>query len=149
MNNKRGQFNAMSIFSIILGLLLVLAGIASISIDFSSYVENEIGFEITERITSWAVVLVGVLILFTPITRPAVEGVASQRVGFALIRRWLFGLVTLLIGLTGMFAPMLDWPILKNIALGTWSGGIVLILFGVVYFFAAFGSTRNMRVSTY
>ena len=76
-----------------------------------------------------------------------------QRRGFALIRRWVFGIILVLMGLLGVLSDVFDTAFFETyvgaLTAGTVVGGIVLILIGLVYFVAAFSRTRSMTVASF
>lgn len=100
------------------------------------------------------VALMGALILFTPIDNPhGALNINNPRPRFQFIRRWVFGIFFVLIGLLSIeiFYNLLPYPFgafLFNITLNSSSGPLLMLVIGVIYFLASFARTRRMQIST-
>jgi hypothetical protein len=99
------------------------------------------------------VVILGVLVFFTPILR---TGLGATGIGspFNLIRRWVFGAVLVILGLAssdllGSFLDFGGFNIFGYLTLDDFMGQLVLLLIGVIYFLAAFARTRQINVSSF
>jgi hypothetical protein len=106
------------------------------------------GGAIPNEFLPFAVLIMGFVILFTPISRAGLPlGFAPQRRGVDMVRRWLFGIALVLMGL-GSFENVINFaPFLQNLAVGSTSGALILGLIAVVYFLSSFARTRNIQVA--
>lgn len=102
-----------------------------------------------ESLTPFAVILLGVLVLLTPIAsikRLQGQYVLSPRAPFQLIRRWIFGLFLVFMGIVSFVGSLeSSFP---YVAVSSASGQLILLGIGVIYFFAAFARMRNVEMST-
>ena len=93
-----------------------------------------------------AVIILGAMVLFTPIT---LMGPGRTKIGapFQWIRQWVFGAVMVIMGIVSTgFVPLLsgsDYTALGYLTLDTLWGQLILLIIGVIYFFAAFKRTRQ------
>ena len=103
-------------------------------------------FGILGQLLPILVIALGVLILFTPMAGRRVKPTTSQQ-----IRRFVFGIFVIIIGAvpliqnyTGSFVIGGWIEVLHWASIEIWSGQIILILIGVIYFFGGTkaGETR-------
>ena len=91
----------------------------------------------------YAVLLMGVVILFTPLERDP-RGFPTQSKFVYYTRKFVFGIVLVFMGIasTGIIG---DWPL---IVIGTQSGSLILAAIAVIYFLSAFSRTRAVGISS-
>ncbi|MEK6897258.1 MAG: hypothetical protein AABW93_01870 [Nanoarchaeota archaeon] len=98
-----------------------------------------------------AVIILGVLVLFTPIVTRGIRG--SIGAPFQWLRRWIFGAVMIIIGAASsgfIGSGFLErFNILGSFTLDTFVGQIVLLLIGIIYFLATFARTRQINAASY
>ena len=151
--NKNGQVSGGQFFiSFILGTLLIILGIIAWSSDLSDYLGSSTGINVSSAAFPWIIMIVGLLIVFIPINRPVANGIASHGPFMGFIRRWVFGIATILIGLVNAFPIITETPkigfLLENFLMGTWHPAIVLILFGLVYLTVLVPGARHTEISS-
>ena len=102
-------------------------------------------------IPSWSfpiiVILMGVMVLITPID-PTPYGVAAPRRFFQIVRRWIFGLYMVLVGIMSWVDEYTFFPYLANTSVYSLFGQIILLAIGAIYILAAFDTTRGMNISS-
>ena len=124
--------------SIIFGILLVLVAI-----------DTMITHIIPLTFLPFAVIVLGVLVLMTPLVSPnLVQGreVLSPRAPFQFIRRWIFGLVIVVMGLVPLISALETQ--LPYLSVDSTLGDFILLGIGAVYLLASFAKTRNVEIAT-
>ena len=97
-----------------------------------------------------AVMILGVLVLFTPIVTRGIQGKIGAP--FQWLRRWIFGAAIIIIGaassefLSGFLGR---FGLLESFTLDAFVGQIVLLLIGAIYFLAAFARSRKMQAASF
>ena len=98
-----------------------------------------------------AVIILGVLVLFTPIVTRGIQGTVGAP--FQWLRRWIFGVAIIILGTASsefIGAGFLGrFDILGSFTLDTLVGQLVLLLIGIIYFLAAFARTRKMQAASF
>jgi len=125
--------------NIVFGIILVLLGIEALWADF-----------ISNEVLSGLVFLMGVAILWTKISLSPtgfgghVGAPGHPKEGYQFLRRWIFGAILVIMGLGYFYDPTGDW--LSPILVDTLIGGLILIVFGVIYWLAASKRARNIQI---
>ena len=101
-----------------------------------------------------AVIVLGALVLFTPILRPGPGGsILLKRTLSNWLRRWVFGAVMVLMGIasTGIVPSLSgsNYTALGYLTLDTFIGQLILLIIGAIYFLAAFARTRQINVASF
>lgn len=100
-----------------------------------------------------AVIIIGVLVLFTPIHT---WGPGGTKIGapFQWLRRWVFGAAMIIIGaassgLLGNFLDVGGISVFGYLTLDSFMGQLVLLIIGAIYFLASFARTRKTQVASF
>ncbi len=105
----------------IYGTLLILIALDAM---FIGYLSQDLFLPV-------AVIIMGALILFTPMYGGSIGQV---------LRRWVFGIVVVLMGIASFFQGDILRFDLSYLTVSSLSGQAILILIGIIYFF---GGTRE------
>ena len=129
------------IINFVYGTILLLIAIEAL---WTDYIPNEF--------LPYAVLLMGVVILFTPITRRGLRGrgwAPHPRPFFDYLRRYVFGLALILMGVASA-VPWLQETFIASsfIDVSTRSGSLILAAIAAIYFLSAFKPTRTFRVES-
>ena len=140
-------------FTFLLGVVLIFLAAASKGYDIS-------GGALSNTIITLVSLLLGLLIVFTPIIETrGVSGVAnasvvsSHRSGFRWVRRWIFGFALILMSLSDFLTSSFYLPgaqeVLSQFVVGSWGSAVFMFFVGIVYILATFERTRYQKVPTY
>ena len=125
----------------IYGILIVLAALDAMIFGFVPSIALPL-----------AVIVLGALVLFTPILSPGPGGTII-RTSSNWLRRWVFGAVMVLMGIasTGIVPSLSgsNYTALGYLTLDTFIGQLILLIIGAIYFLAAFARTRQINVASF
>ncbi len=109
-----------------------------------------------QALLPFIVILLGILIFFTPIggpNNPQMPGYGqnyspySRESIVAKIRRRVFGVYMVLAGILS-FTGLLNFPFGAYASVYIFSGQLIILLIGVISLLTSFGKTRNMQISS-
>ena len=94
------------------------------------------------------VVIMGVLILFTPLASRRASGLYRNVPApkYQWLRRWVFGAYLVLSGIMSVVGLYSDFPFMANTSIYTIGGQLILIGIGLIYFLTSFKKTRGIQV---
>jgi hypothetical protein len=96
-----------------------------------------------------AVIAMGALILFTPMVSARGVLAGQIRPRFQWIRQYVFGAYLVLSGLNSFVDILSNFPWMARTSIYTFSGQLIILGIGAIYFLAAFSKTRQINVASY
>lgn len=102
-----------------------------------------------EALLPFIVILLGLLVFFTPLDSPryGIYASGTPRSGFQWLRTYVFGVYMVLSGLLS-FTGLLNVPYGAYASTYTFSGQLILLLIGTIYLLSNFTRTRNIQLSS-
>jgi len=99
----------------------------------------------------FVVIILGGLILFTPVDTPSAMHPLAPRTPrgpFQWLRRYVFGAYMVLAGVMSYVDILSNFPWLARTSIYTFSGQLILLGIGAIYFLSAFSRTRRMVMAS-
>jgi len=93
--------------------------------------------------------ILGVLILFTPMISGGRGVIPAAGPRFQWLRRYVFGIYLIISSIMSYVDIYSNFPWLARTSIYTFSGQLILLGIGAIYFLAAFEKTRRINIQTY